>query len=219
MAFNFLTREKKSTAPTEAVKPARKVDAAAVGIYLEGARNLAAASRRLAEMVGNFELVEAMARDIRDLEIAGDAIARAAFQSLVAEPQGWDPRLAALIKGIDDALDAVELTAARLALYHVIRPTGRAQKFSQLLASQGELLEQALAALGGHDPGKVGEAAQAIKQKQQESSVLLRETLAELLRDTTDAILLLKWKDIYEGFDAAAARFGDTANALLSLAG
>lgn len=151
---------------------------------------------------------------IRDLEHKGDAIARDLFEALLTpRPGPVDPQaLKALTGYLDDVLDAIEATAARLAIHRIRRAISAAREMGHIVLESALEVQQAIGALRRmHD---VFPHTRTIHRLENRGDDLLRDAIAALFTGRTSAKDIVKWKDICEMLEAATDRCEDIANVL-----
>jgi predicted phosphate transport protein (TIGR00153 family) len=119
----------------------------------------------------------------------------------------------ALATKLDDILDAVDATGHRLLLYGVASVPARLKELAQLLLASAEEVQKAVLLL--HDPRRQEEALQRcveINRLENEADQLHRQALADLFAHATDAVEVIKLKDLYAFLEEATDRCEDVAN-------
>ena len=116
---------------------------------------------------------------------------------------------------LDDILDATDAAAQRLLLYKIETIPPYLTALARLLVASAEQVHRAVVVL--HDGKRYSEAMTAcveINRLENEADVLHREALADLFAHATDAIQVVKLKDLYAFLEEATDRCEDVANAI-----
>lgn len=121
----------------------------------------------------------------------------------------------ALISRLDDVMDAVDAAAQRLVLYRITEIPRNLVRLADILVLSADELAKALVAL--HDRRKREEALDAcveVNRLENDADVLHREALADLFANCTDAVTVIKLKDLYAFLEEATDRCEDVANVI-----
>ncbi len=119
----------------------------------------------------------------------------------------------ALASQLDDVMDYIEYAARRVVLYRVEEPTPRVHKLTDVLVRLVAELESAVSSLGKGD-GKVLDKCITIHSLENEGDTIHHEALEYLFTHETDAIRLMKWKELYETLERGIDKCEDVANVL-----
>lgn len=197
MAFNFLPRNEQFFA-----------------LFDEAGRNTTEAALILQEMVRDFTDLEAKATRIRAVEEAGDQIT---FQiisrlgrSFITPIERED--IFAIARHLDDVVDFIDASAARLATYAIDQPTPACVEFVELIVKASQEQERLLALLHKKDIDQIRQPKMAINRFESDADKLLRRVVAQLFTSGTDALTVIKWKEIYETLEEVTDRFESLAN-------
>ena len=120
-----------------------------------------------------------------------------------------------LASRLDDILDATDAAAQRLLLYKIETIPSHLKALARLLVASAEQVHKAVVVL--HDGKRYSEAMTAcveINRLENEADVLHREALADLFANATDAIQVVKLKDLYAFLEEATDRCEDAANSI-----
>ena len=161
--------------------------------------------------------ISGMAADIKRLEHEADRITHSLFTKLnqtFVTP--LDPEdLHALGAALDDVIDYIEDAAFRLDAYDV-DPAGRGiADLTAIIESCSRTLEAAIGKL----KTKQNHLNDCIEINRQENAAdeLVRKLVTRLFAEETNAITLLKYKEIYETLEAATDRCEDVADILQTI--
>ena len=119
-----------------------------------------------------------------------------------------------LITRLDDIIDSVDAAGSRMVLYDLteMRPEVR-QLTSGLVRASTDLAE---AIHGMRNLKKNGEAIErccrAVYDAEKEGDQILRAALARLFKEEQEAVVLIKWKEVFERLEKATDRCEEVAN-------
>jgi uncharacterized protein Yka (UPF0111/DUF47 family) len=177
-------------------------------IVLEAARTLNTAVK-----AGHSEL-ERAAQTILKLENNGDELISGIMTRLnktFITP--LDPEdIHSLATHIEDVLDFIEEAAHNIAAHGVSPIPEAVVQLSALLEKQALALHKAIAALAAGQP--VLAHCIEMHSLESEGDRIFRAAITELFKKETDAILIMKLKEVYENLEAATDRCEDVAVAL-----
>lgn len=197
MAFNFLPRDEQYFV-----------------LFEDAARNITEGALVLQDLVRNFTDVEAKADRIRAIEQAGDELTFRVIsrlgKSFVTPIERED--IFAIARHLDDVVDFIDASAARLSTYAIEMPTPAAGEFTDLILRAAQDLERLMALLHRKDIDQIREPKMAINRVESEADKLLRRVVAELFTSGVDALTVIKWKEIYETLEEVTDRLEALAN-------
>jgi uncharacterized protein len=117
---------------------------------------------------------------------------------------------------IDDVVDYLEEASALLGLYGVEMPTRHAVEQCRIIVNACQQLAIACDNLKGMRG--VQDALVQVKAFEDEGDRVLREALAALFRDEgIDPLIVIRWKDIYEGLERALDACETAANVIANI--
>jgi uncharacterized protein len=117
---------------------------------------------------------------------------------------------------IDDVVDELEEASDLLGLYGIEMPTKHAVQQTGLLVRAAEQLALACDNLKGFSG--VQEALVELKRLEDEGDRVLREGLAALFRDDKiDPLVVIRWKDVYDGLERALDSCETAANTVANI--
>jgi len=184
-------------------------------LFKKAAHNMIEGSRLLAEMMKDLRSPVEQARRIKEVEHVGDSIthdiALRLNQTFITPIDRED--IHDLASALDDILDVAEAIADRFVLYKVTKPTDMAVKL-------GDILYQASVAVGcgvdrlGLPHPDVKECSVQVNSLENEADRVSRDAISALFEKETDPMVVIKWKEIYEAFEAGTDRCEDVANIL-----
>lgn len=124
----------------------------------------------------------------------------------------------ALITHLDDILDAVDNAGQRLVLYRITEMPEMLLPLSEILVASSREVQKAVLAL--HDPRYHADAharCVEINRLENEADALHRAALAKLFAECTDAVRIIKYKELYQLIEEATDRCEDVANVIESI--
>ena len=183
-------------------------------LFVADGENLREAAARLHEMVSTYENLDEHIVEIQRLEWAGDEIDRQISRKLedaFITPFDREDILELTVK-LDDVVDGIQATAETFVIYDIRQPTEEARGLTRILSEQSVEL---LAALRKLDGLKDLESHLAIVHDlEHEADTLSRAAIARMFRDGTEAIEVIKWRDIYRELENSIDAAEDAAEAI-----
>ena len=184
--------------------------------------NLVVISKVLVEMVGtsNIEKRKELIREIEKLEHVGDAVTHEILHELSANfitPFDRED-IHALVTSIDDVVDFIHGSAKRIELYGIVEMPTPFIKLSELILQGSEELKIAVSGLKDiKKSGKIREACVKINSIENHADDIFDMTIARLFEEETDAIKIIKHKEILYALEEATDKCEDAANAIESI--
>jgi predicted phosphate transport protein (TIGR00153 family) len=179
------------------------------------------AARVLAEMVRLSGAAERQAERVKAIEHQGDEITHAVIEQLhqtFITPMDRDD-IHRLMSRMDDVLDLIYAASERLWLYRIDTMEPEAVAFADVLVRATD--EMAAAVRGLRDLGNRAALLRhctEVNRLENEGDQLLRQAVARLFHERTDAIHVIKWKEIYDTLENAIDRCEDVANVIEGVA-
>ncbi len=117
-----------------------------------------------------------------------------------------------LARSLDDVMDAIDASATILRLYHIDTVRPGARELAHIIFDSAEELVQAIKALEGRKG--VAERAVEINRLENEADRAHQAAVQALFQEERDAIVIIKWKEIFDFLEQATDRCEDVANVL-----
>ena len=183
-------------------------------LFVADGENLQAAAARLAEMLESYDDLDARVAEIQRLEKRGDELDRAITKKLEdAFITPFDREdIHELVVRLDDVVDGIQATAETFVIYDVEKPTEAAKQLARILAAQSDQLVEALRKLDGLKD--LDANLEAVHDLEHEADGLSRSAVAQLFRSGTDALEVIKWRDLYRELENAIDSAEDAAEAI-----
>jgi predicted phosphate transport protein (TIGR00153 family) len=183
-------------------------------LYTRAASNAVAIARLLVELLEEFPRNDGLLRDIKELEHEGDRLTRELVDLLnrtFVTPFDRDD-MYELASALDDICDHIDEAAGNIAGYGVteIRPAAKEQ--GQVILRATEKLSEAVERIDGFKDAN--RQLHALRDLEDEGDRLNREAVSQLFKMETDAIAIIRWKDIHEQLEEAVDACENAADVL-----
>jgi uncharacterized protein len=183
-------------------------------LYGRASRNAVEIARLLVRLLDEFPKNDGLLRDIKELEHEGDRLTRELIDLLnrtFVTPFDRDD-MYQLASALDDVCDHIDEAAGNIAGYGVeeIRPAAKAQGHVLLRAT--EKLREAVERIDGFKDA--GRQLHELRDLEDEGDRLNREAVSNLFKSETDAVAIIRWKDIHEQLEEAVDACENAADVL-----
>lgn len=171
----------------------------------------------LSELVRAPADVEKHSQRIREIERQADNTTHEVMSAL---HQTWitpldREEIHALIKALDDVVDAVDGIGERFRVYSVKQAREEAFRMTESILNSAKAMHNALELLSDmKNASVILDKLKTIGTEEHISDKILSEALKRLFDDEKDAIEVIKWRDLYERLERATDRTLDVANVL-----
>jgi predicted phosphate transport protein (TIGR00153 family) len=156
--------------------------------------------------------------DVKAIETEGDSITRDLIQLLNTQYVTPFDRedIYELATKLDDVVDYIDEVSDLLGLYGVEATTKHAVEQCRILVAACEQLSLALSGLKGLRG--VQDALVALKELEDEADRVVHDAIAALFRDDRiDPLIVIRWKDIYDGLERAIDACEHAANVIANI--
>jgi predicted phosphate transport protein (TIGR00153 family) len=188
-------------------------------LFGRAGENALDAARLVERRFRDFPNSDVTQEQVKAVETKGDALTRELINLLNTQYVTPFDRedIFQLATEIDDIVDYLEETSDLLGLYGVEMPTRHAVEQCAVIVRACEQLANACENLKGMRG--VQDALVELKRLEDEGDVILRDALAALFRDgRIDPLIVIRWKDIYEGLERALDACETAANVVGNIA-
>lgn len=165
-------------------------------------------------MVSDSQNMAKHAARIRELENATDDVAHECIDALhktfITPFDRADIHM--LIKKLDDVMDAVDAATSRMTLYELTEMRPEAVQMAEVIVEASREIFETLKLL--RDTSQISEIQKhcnKLHELENRGDDILRSALARLFKES-DAVLVIKWKEIYERLEKATDRCEAVAN-------
>jgi uncharacterized protein len=183
-------------------------------LYSRAALNAVEIARLLVKLLDEFPRNDALLRDIKELEHEGDRVTRELVDQLnrtFVTPFDRDD-MYQLASALDDICDHIDEAAGNIDGYGVesIRPAAKEQ--AQVILRSTEKLREAVELVDGFK--NADRQLHELRDLENEGDRLNREAVSDLFKSETDAIAIIRWKDIHEQLEEAVDACENAADVL-----
>jgi predicted phosphate transport protein (TIGR00153 family) len=184
-------------------------------LFEQQVEHIVSAARVLEELTLDYATARDKVQKIRDFEHAGDAVTHEVVRRLnttFVTPIDRED-IYALASRLDDVLDLIDAVADRLLLYKIKNPTDGCIAMAKIIVKTAEETDRAVRCLRTISPLYQKHSIE-VNRLENEADRLLRDELAALFEGGTDAIEVIKWKELYETMEAVTDRCEDVLNVI-----
>jgi uncharacterized protein len=189
-------------------------------LFQDMAEKIAEASTTLNEITHELPNGTEKAHRVRQIEHQGDEITRKIYEQLnesLITPLEPD-EIARLAPAFDDVLDKIDWVTHQLCNYGIPETNEVLKEYSYLIVLSGTEISQAIKSLSNlKNPDDVKNHAMELSRLYNLSTELLSRAILELFK-TQDLLMIIKLKDIYEGFAKVMEKCNDAGHALSDIA-
>ncbi|KCZ71361.1 phosphate transport regulator related to PhoU [Candidatus Methanoperedens nitroreducens] len=179
-------------------------------------KNVLDGSIAFLEMLKNYENIREKQQTIKDIEHQGDDFVHEIFEELnkaFITPIDHED-ISALASAFDDVLDYIDGTATRLVLYDIKKPEENMIKLAEVLVRQTTELDNAISSLRNiKNPKEIEKKCIEVNRLENIADDIYKMSVAELFK-RTDAIEIMKLKEVYERLEFATDKCEDAANVI-----
>jgi len=187
-------------------------------MFIEAARNIHQGARAFQQMLEDFRGTDEQWRAVEEYEHEGDKIThrilRTLHQTFITPIDRED--IHKLTSALDDVIDLIEASAARMAMYRITKPTPAAQRLAEIIVRCTDQVVRGVSALPRFK--FLQEHCIEINRLENEADDVSREGIAALFVEEAPPLEVIKWKEIYETMEMATDRCEDVDNILEEIA-
>jgi len=183
----------------------------------QATRYLVEGAELLDDLVNHFVDVEAKISRLQGIEHACDEVAHTTLNKLdktFITPFDRED-IHSLTLALDDVLDMTTEAATRLMLFRVIKPRPPVIQLSAVIVQQTKKIGEAVRMLRDSRQFEMASTyCIELHRLENEADEIMKKAVAELFDKETNAIELLRWKEIYETLEAVTDCAEDAANVI-----
>jgi uncharacterized protein len=176
--------------------------------------NLIAGARTLVDLFADYKDVDKRIDEVRRLERAGDELTHAILtklnQTFITPFDRED--IHQLASKLDDVLDYINASGARLVMYRITDPPAAAGELAKLILMQCQELQKAVSLMQKN--GDILGHCVEINRLENEADLVSQQAIARLFEYEKDPINLIKVKELLEFLESATDKAEDVANVL-----
>lgn len=189
-------------------------------LFIRASANIVDGVTLLRDILFDPRDLQAKVDQLKALEHAGDRLTHHALDKLnrlFITPFDRED-IYALITRLDDILDAADAAGQRLVIYRVTHIPEMLKSLSEILVASSKEVQKAVLAL--HNRRYHADARATcveINRLENEADALYRRALAQLFAECSDAVTIIKLKELYQLIEEATDRCEDVANVIESI--
>jgi hypothetical protein len=176
--------------------------------------NLIAGAGALVGLFADYRDVDAKIDEIRRIEREGDELTHAILtklnQTFITPFDRED--IHQLASKLDDVLDFINASGARLVMYRITAPPPAAGELSGIILAQCQELQKAVSLMQKN--GNILAHCVEINRLENEADLVSQRAIAKLFEYEKDPINLIKVKELLEFLERATDKAEDVANVL-----
>lgn len=184
-------------------------------LFEELADKIEEGGRFFLEMTQNQDFSAPKVTRLKELEHEADVITHKTYEKMhktFLTPIDRED-IYALVNKMDSVLDVIEATAARIYMYKVKKPEDELIKQAEILYQAIQKIKDVVHGLRNMKNSKmILDGCVEINTLENAGDILLRSIITELFEKETDAIELIKWKEIFERLEEALDVCEDVSN-------
>ena len=174
------------------------------------------ACAELHALATNPDGLESRVKRIKEIEHRADEIAHLCIDTLhntfITPIDRSD--IHRLIRRLDDIIDAVDSVAARMLMYRMTEIRPEMRDLTQTLVEAVDEIAQAIEDLPflNKRADSIQESCWEVYEAESRGDAHLRTALVSLFDTQTDPMVVIKWKEIFEGLERATDRCQEAAH-------
>lgn len=187
-------------------------------LFREQAETIVEAADMLLDITRNYTDLDHKVMQMNKIEHKADEIAHRIIERLsltfITPIDSEDIHL--LSTAIDDIVDYVDATVERMVLYKVTKPTEDLLHLANILQRAADETRNAVGQLSSFKKKRnaIKQCWIEINRLENEGDTASRAAIAKLFDEGSDAVEIIKWKEIYEHVETAIDKCEDVANIL-----
>jgi uncharacterized protein Yka (UPF0111/DUF47 family) len=178
------------------------------------------AAQVLQDVLADLSTLPTAVSRISEIEHIGDQLVHETIRRLnltFVTPALFDREdIHELTEAQDDVVDKIKSAIDRMRMYRITEATPFARDQAQLLLRAAEALRETMGRLHNLSPDDL-ESHRLINELENEGDAVLRSAMEELFNNHSDAMYVMKWKEIYELIEEALDGCEDVTGLLLGV--
>jgi uncharacterized protein len=190
-------------------------------LFDQAAANMVQTAKAMVNALNSDSVMRIQAHvDIDKLEAQGDeithAIMKEAGSTFIVPFDREDVQQLAM--ALDDVVDYIHGTSKRIDLYKIHQITPAMLQLSELILKSAEELQMAIIEMRSlKNKALVKQHLQRISTYENQADKIMNDAIAALFRDETDAMHILKMKEVLNFLESATDKCEDAANVIESV--
>jgi uncharacterized protein len=182
--------------------------------FLAMAEHICVAARALEDMVSSDPPLAAKTQEIKELEHRCDFLTHEVIQRLhrtFVTPIDRED-IHALIKAMDDVMDAIDASAHLFAQYRIEKVRDGVRQFCRVTVNASEQIRNALKHMEQRE--NVTPSVVEVNRLENEADRLHQEVITSLFDEEKDPITIMKWKEIFDYLEATVDCIEDVSDVI-----
>ncbi|HEX9024837.1 MAG TPA: DUF47 family protein [Clostridium sp.] len=185
-------------------------------MFLKAAQNVNKAAMILRKSMDSLSNKEAYVNEIQELEHKGDKlvsiITKELNEAFITPIDREDIYL--LIKEMDDILDLINSTMHTFMMFSIVESTHESKLLADMIVKCTNHILESMEGISlmGNKSKYIKEKIRIINEIENEADKLFRKTVAELFKNETNVLEVIKWKEIYQILENTVDRCEKIAN-------
>jgi len=176
--------------------------------------NLIGGARALVDLFADYRDVDRKIDEVRRIEREGDELTHAILtklnQTFITPFDRED--IHQLASKLDDVLDFINASGARLVMYRITAPPPAAGELAEIILRQCQELQKAVSLMQKN--GNILAHCVEINRLENEADLVSQQAIAKVFEYEKDPINLIKVKELLEFLERATDKAEDVANVL-----
>lgn len=187
-------------------------------LFGEIAKRILTSSQLLRDLLADPGRREQLAGAIKDVEHEADRLTQEIMtrlnRSFITPIDREDIHL--LANRLDNVVDLIDGTARRAVMFHISDAREPARQLADVLCRCAERIEHGVGSIKKVKDVQID--AQQIRLLEEEGDAIYTGAVGELFRSATDAIDVMRWKEMFDTLEKAIDACQDVANTMESIA-
>lgn len=187
------------------------------GLFDQLSARLTSSAALLRQLFDHPERLDELVAQIKAEEHAADTITYEVLQridrSFVTPLDREDIHL--LVNRLDNVVDLMDGTARRATMFHINERRQPAIDLVDVIVESCAALAEGVKEI--RNPKAVHKAARQVKLLEEKADALYSKAVSNLFAGTPDALVVIKWKEIYDNLEHAVDECENVANVLESI--
>jgi uncharacterized protein len=180
-------------------------------LFVTDGEHLVAAAQELTATMQTYDQLDEHVRRIQDLEhqgdVIGDEVSERLDRAFITPLDRED--IHELARRMDDVLDRIQETVETFQIYAIAAPTDEARRLADILAEQTTEILAALRLLEGMKG--LDAHLKRVHDLENEADGLSRAAIGRLFREATEALEVIKWREVYQSLEDSIDAAEDAA--------
>jgi predicted phosphate transport protein (TIGR00153 family) len=188
-------------------------------LFAKAGANLQMTGELIHALLSSWPDEPSLRGEITRCEHEGDRLTRQIIERLHQKrTTPFDRRdIHALAEAIDDVVDEIEEVSEEMAVYDIEAPMDQAQELAAVVRDSGRAVRRALDRFP--EARDLNAEAREVRELEHEGDRIYREAIASLFDGGIDPMVILRWKDIFQGLEDAVDRSRSLMDMLAGLTG